>query len=120
MDKRVLSSRDLTASTGFDNVLAELNQQTKFKKSESSSSLEGNKQRQSCTDDTVPFSVKYSVCKDTATKSTMSTSVAVVSSNSQLQAIPNDGDPDMLDQALGNIRAKLVSRTEHVWHNNNY
>lgn len=112
LDKRVLSSRDLAAGTGFDNVLAELNKKTKFKKSGSSSSLEGNKQRKSCTEDTIPFSVKYSVSKDNTT--TMSTSVAVVSTNSQPQTIPNDGDPDMLDQALSNIRTKLVSQEKNL------
>lgn len=109
LDKRVLSSRDLTSGTGFDNVLAELNQQPKF---EETSSLEPVEQLQSKKTkygiaDTVPFSVKYSVSKDIDTTSTMS--VAVASSSMQSQLISTNGDPDMLDQALNNIRMKLVS-----------
>jgi hypothetical protein len=99
LNKRVLSFRDLTASTGFDSVIAEFN---KFKKSENSTPVQQShtsKQRKSCVDDTGPFST---------TKSTMS--VAVMSSNTQTSVLPTvDGDPDMLDQALSNIRLKLVN-----------
>lgn len=112
LDKHVLSSRDLTASAGFDNVLAELNKQAKFNESEedpSASPVEGSRQRKARVDDTVPFSVKYAVAKNTATKSTFSTmSVAVMSPTSQTPVISTDGDPDMLDQALTNVRMKLV------------
>lgn len=100
LDKRVLSSRDL--ASGFDNVLAE---QPKFRKSEeeirSPAALAESKRY---TGDSVPFAIKYAVSKDTTTKLAMSVTAASASTQSQ-------SDPDMLDQALSNIRMKLVSCT---------
>ena len=121
--KRVLSSsRDLAPGDGFDNVLAELSKQEKFEESEKDTSCsvgpveqsQASKQPKTCVDDTVPFSVKYAVAKNTTTQPTFSMmSVAVMSptttTTTQFPVIPTDGDPDMLELALTNIRTKLVS-----------
>ena len=108
MNKRVLSFRDITDSSA--DVVKELN---KFKESDSSSEdqPQTTSRRKSCIEDTVPFSVKYSVSKDTTEKSTVPTmSAAVMSTNiPQVQINPPvDGDPAMLDQALSSIRLRLV------------
>ena len=110
LHKRVLSSRDLSSSGGFANVLAELTQAPMFSKEDSTSTFGQPKEKPENSKphknfDTVPFSVKYSVAKDTAKKPNMS--VAVIPSSTLVTQA--NGDPDKLDQALQNIRIKLVS-----------
>lgn len=117
LDKCVLSnsSRDLTSGIiGYDNVLAELGQKPKFRKSQEeiqspAEPAEESQVKKRYTADTIPFSVKYSVSKDTSPATKLTMSVAVTSTNTQSQGNrTNGGDPDM-DRVLSNIRMKLVS-----------
>lgn len=110
LHKRVHSSRDLSVGAGFANVLAELNQQPIFKKSEENlaeqKEVPQSNEPKKCT-------VKYS---DTVKKATMSVAVAVNSNTKTLASSAledTDGNIDM-EQAFDNIKMKLVSVTMHV------